>query len=71
MSAEFVEGFLRDAGGGEKGVDPGVIDEANADFEAAGPIHAGERRVGAAPIVEPFDAFVLSGFFLVEPGGER
>ena len=70
MGAEFVERFLRDAGDGEEGVDPGVVDETDADFESAGPIHAGEGRVGATPVVQPFDAFVLGRFVAVEPGGE-
>src|SRR5687767_12008750 len=71
LRAEFVQRFLRDASGGEKSINPGVIDEANADFEAAGPVHAGERRIGAAPIVQPLDAFILRGFVVIEPGGQR
>ena len=69
MGAEFVERFLGGSAGGEEGVDPGEVDEAEADFEAAGPVEAGEGWIRAAPIVEPFDAFVLRGFVMVQPAG--
>src|SRR4029077_13595702 len=69
LAAKFVESLMGNTGRAEKGINPGILDQANAGFEAASPVQTGEGRIVARPMVQPFDAFFLGPTVIEQPGG--